>query len=443
MSSKVGVLALDKNGKVTICKASPENRGKGRCPHSLHQEEGETDADFIKRAGDLICEEGEEEKPQLEHKPITQNRVLELREKIYEICGTRDVHGSNIKEVLETLPLEKQRQIMEIGFEESKNFSFPITDDNFEEEDIKTKIYFGNMGDFGLGAKQRHIKEILHEIGESVSEKGPIYIKNNYKNGLNDDEWWDLQYATRVASVNKTVSISAPGAEARNLFYGLSDTVFIEDCFNDESTGILTCKAPGGLCEKCAKKSGMDTPSNKGMLSPLQILKNGCPNEGVRGIRIGGFVSTNLSEPLTQSYLNAIHAANDPNANQHKAIVATYECFSRSPIIEAVKKEQTTIGRRKVLFEKLKEAYAVQGINIDDFNIEIVAKKMTSYKKGDKGLRLVEDGELCDIISIKSTGNRGNIFKKASLGSAFKTLSEGGSYKKNADDAFNSLNIQL
>lgn len=427
-----GVLALTTDGRITYCTCDPANRGKGRCNHVAHAQDGESEADFIERVNSqIVTEEDTKDKPSdygYEENPITHDEVKQLREKIYELCGRRDVNMNNIKEVLESLPLEKQREIMEIGFEQSKYFAFPITDDNYEQEGLKTQIYFGNMGDFGLGAKKSHINEILSEIGTTVTEKGEAEIKNCYKKGLTDEEWWTLQYSTRMASVNKTVSISAPGAEARNLFYGLSDTIMIDDCGDDSSTGILSCHAPGGFCEKCARKSGMS--------KALDTLKKGCPDKGISGIRIGGFVSTNLSEPLTQSYLNAIHGANDPKANQHKVLVNTFDCYQRSPIIQDVLKETTTEGRRKVLCEKLKEAYKDQGIDIDDYNIEIVAKKMTSYKRGKNGLEFVKDGELCDIVSIKSIGNRGNIFKKASIGSSYKTLSVGGKFRKNKYDAF-------
>lgn len=435
------VLAMKSDGSISYCTCPPELRGKGNCNHVAHQEEGETEIEFINRVSDQIAEDNgksdeeiaKEEAIKKDQNPISKDDIKALREEIYEICGTRNVTSKNIKEVWGKLSLEQQHRLLEIGFEQSKYFAFPITADNCEEMDIRNKIYFGNMGDFGIGAKKNHIKEILTEIGTTVSEHGEVEIKGNYKDGLTEEQWWNLQYATRMASVNKTVSIAAPGAEARNLFYGLSDTLLIEDCMDDSSTGILTCKAPGGFCEKCARKSGMS--------KAIDELKKGCPDKGIDGIRIGGFVSTNLSEPLTQSYLNAIHSANDPKANQHKVIVATFDCHSRSPIIKKVLEEDTTEGRRKVLSEELKKAYSDQGIDMDPYNIEIIAKKMTSYKRKNGNLEFVEDGEVCDLVSIRSIGNRGNIFKKASLGSSYNLLSKGGESKINPHDAFNDLNV--
>lgn len=43
------VLAMTTDGKLTYCIASPENRGKGRCNHVAHQNNGETNEDFVKR----------------------------------------------------------------------------------------------------------------------------------------------------------------------------------------------------------------------------------------------------------------------------------------------------------------------------------------------------------------------------------------------------------
>lgn len=429
MSKKV--LALTNDGRITYCSCDPSQRGKGRCNHVAHQMPGESEKDFLTRASSSIKDESETETPEVEEKPISKEEIQELRNKIYEICGTDKVTAENIKDVLAKLDLESQRKVLEIGFEAGKYFDFIITDDNVEEKDIETKIYFSNMGDFGLGAKKSHINEILGSIGSTVGENGEIKIDNNYARGLTEEEWWSLQYATRMASVNKTVSIAAPGAEARNLFYGLSDTLLIDDCQDSSSTGILTCKAPGGFCEKCARKSGMG--------KAIDILKKGSPERGLSGVRVGGFVSTNLSEPLTQSYLNAIHGANDPKANQHKVLVQTFEGFASSPIIQEARKAKTTAEARKIMFDRLKEAYADQGIEIDDFNLEIIVKKMTSYKKGPNGLELIGDDDLCTIVSIKSIGNRGNIFKKASMGSSFKLLSRGGVSKKNPNDSFNSF----
>lgn len=43
------ILALDSNGNLSWCISRPENRGKGKCPHLLHQEEGENYDSFMQR----------------------------------------------------------------------------------------------------------------------------------------------------------------------------------------------------------------------------------------------------------------------------------------------------------------------------------------------------------------------------------------------------------
>lgn len=426
-------LALNKNGEITYCTAPLDKVGVGRCNHIDHQKDGESVEDFVARVSNNVVIESDSlpKEEEIIENPISLGEISEIKNKIFEIAGRDDLTVENLKDILPTLDHEQQRQIMKIGFDYSKYFAFPITIDNYEQENLKTQIYFSNMGDYGIGAKHEHINEILGEIGEIIEEKGVSYIKNNYVKGLTDEEWWRLQYSTRKASVNKTVSISAPGAEARNLFYGLSDTIIIDDCLNESSNGILDCDMPGGFCEKCAEKSGMK--------EILEILKRGSETGDISTVRIGGFVSTNLSEPLTQAYLNAIHGANDPKANQHKIIVATFEGYSSSPIIQEALKGKTTKERRRILKEGLKQAYIDQGIDIDEYNLDIVAKKMTSYKRGRKGLEYVEDGELCDISSVRSIGNIGNIFKKAALGSSFRNLSKGSESYENPYDAFSEF----
>lgn len=44
-----GVWAIDENGKPTICKAKPENRGKRKCNHRFHMSPGETKEEFLKK----------------------------------------------------------------------------------------------------------------------------------------------------------------------------------------------------------------------------------------------------------------------------------------------------------------------------------------------------------------------------------------------------------
>ena len=48
--TKEFVWAIDEDGKPCKCYALPENRGKGRCPHKFHAEEGETVQQLISRS---------------------------------------------------------------------------------------------------------------------------------------------------------------------------------------------------------------------------------------------------------------------------------------------------------------------------------------------------------------------------------------------------------
>lgn len=43
------IWGMEANGVVSKCFSSPENRGKGRCPHIVHQDESETNMEFIQR----------------------------------------------------------------------------------------------------------------------------------------------------------------------------------------------------------------------------------------------------------------------------------------------------------------------------------------------------------------------------------------------------------
>ena len=52
-----GVLALTTDGRVTYCVAPPEMRGKGRCNHVAHQEEGQSPEDFINSINSKIASE--------------------------------------------------------------------------------------------------------------------------------------------------------------------------------------------------------------------------------------------------------------------------------------------------------------------------------------------------------------------------------------------------
>ena len=204
---------------------------------------------------------------------------------------------------------------------------------------------------------------------------------------------------------------------ARKLFYALSDIEVKKDCGGDHSKGILNCKIPGGICSKCAKKDGIN-------LKP--------------GTLIGSQISTNLSEPLTQLSMREFHTGgkNLKDSKERNIINNTFDAYITSPIIAAAKEAKTTEDRRRIIYEGLKEQYSKNNIKMDDLNIMIIAKKMTSYINDPKtGKRYVKEGECCSISSIGSIGNFQNPFKKAELQSSYKTLTTPGRYEIRRDAA--------
>lgn len=56
------VLAVNVNGDITYCTVAPEMRGKGRCNHIAHQNDGESTQDFIQRINNLRQSTQAEEK---------------------------------------------------------------------------------------------------------------------------------------------------------------------------------------------------------------------------------------------------------------------------------------------------------------------------------------------------------------------------------------------
>ena len=194
---------------------------------------------------------------------------------------------------------------------------------------------------------------------------------------------------------------------ARILFYGMSDTEVIEDCGNSDSDGVMHCHAPG-ICRKCAKKSGWDIE---------------------KGQMVGSIISTNLTEGLTQASLSAIHIS---GKNESKAdwevIKDTLSGFSSSPVIVEAKKAKTTEEARQAIFKGLKKHYESAGIGVDDYNLQMVAKKLTSYKNDNGTLRFVKEGELCDLPSMQTIGGHNNIFLQAELRYSYDKLTTPGVY---------------
>lgn len=210
---------------------------------------------------------------------------------------------------------------------------------------------------------------------------------------------------------------------ARLMFYGLSDLQVAEDCGGDHSKGVLGCKCPeGNICEACSKQTRGGGQARAGEL-------------------IGGLVSTNASEPLTQMAMSKTHVgtAEQQRGSDHSAVViATLKGWRTSPIIEAAAKQPDQESMRQVLFDGLKSEYQAAGVDLDDFNIAVIVRKMTSYRRGPDGLMPVAEGELPTIAGMGQIGQRQNIFKRAELSAGYRIISKPMS-QTTSPDAANSI----
>lgn len=393
-SSKAFVWAIDEDGKPCKCYAKPENRGKRNCKHRFHQEPGESAKDFFEKHKMRTTPEAPADES------ISQDEIDDYATKIDEICGTH-VTPENYAEVIESLTPEQLDSLNKLGFDAAPKFSLPITDESFEEVNLSNKIYFSELPNYGIGGKVKAMNDMFGSVGDV-----PVYggetsnISSNYKTGLNSKEYFEKQFGVRGSEVQKTRLVSDPGYTARLLFYGLSDISVIEDCGNAESDGIMHCKAPG-ICKCCAAKSGLKVEA---------------------GDLAGAIVSTHMTEGLTQASLSAIHTGTGKKQDW-EIISDTLKAYSTSPVIKKAREEKTTEGARRAIFEGLKEAYSNAGIEIDDYNLEVVAKQLTSYKTDENGrLRHVREGELCDLPSIKTIGGHNNLFLQSQLSSSYKSL---------------------
>lgn len=411
-------LAINDKGDITFCSVPSEDRGKGRCNHIAHQEEGESVEDFISKINSKIKVEGVEEVKEIDTskmKPISQGEIDSYAKRIDEIAGVK-VTDENLHEVLLSLPPEKVRQIQQIGFEAAPEFSLPISNEDYLDETLNTHIYFSEMPGYGIAGKANAIKQMFDVVGEVPSEDGVVDIQSNYKYGLTPSQEFEKQFSARAASIAKTVSVAQPGYIARKLFYALSDIEVKDDC-GDSSKGILGCKVPGGVCEKCLKASGVEHYE--------------------AGTLLGSVISTNLSEPGTQLVMRHFHSGGQDLIGQENrdVINKTYDGFSSSYIIREAKEAKTTEEAREIMYESLKAEYEKEGISMDDYNLAIIAKKLTSYKRGKGGTRYVKDDEKCDIVSIGSIGNNSNPLKAAELQSPYRKLTKPGEYEMEPDAA--------
>lgn len=271
---------------------------------------------------------------------------------------------------------------------------------------MKNKLYFANLPAYGISGNNDAIRQMFDKVGSTPILGGEFKIEHSYEEGLTPHEYFQRQFMARNALINKSVSTAKPGYVARKLFYAMSDIMVAKDCGGDHRD-ILSCSMPEGhICEACAKA-----------VQGGEVVKE--------GQLIGAWVSTNMSEPLTQLSMNQKHVGSsdvDKQQNEANVIMGTLDGWGSSPLIQEVIKAETTEERRRILYEGLKNQYKNANVKMDDFNIQVVARKMTSYKRVPGGLVPIQPGEKCDVVSMATIGNYGNIFKTAELGTGYKYL---------------------
>ena len=577
------VLAVNTDGNITYCTCPPELRGTGRCNHIAHQNNGETPEKFIKRIENISVEKQEENKEKEDekdskelnpnervdlrkHREITQKEIDTMAKQLDEICGVH-ITPDNWKDVFSKLDGDKMHEIVKLGFAAAPEFSLPISDERYEDENIKNKIYFANLPEYGIAGNRDAIKQMFDKIGNTPTLDGKGYeINHSYEQGLTPKEYFERQLSARDASINKSVSTAKPGYciwenslvtlqngeeifwkdlqvgnifedgsiceeiqdwqmkpcyelkisnhnpivlsfdhlisgkilinneeitnleksanarenigetdpswicvediydmftnfhaaidicadsndcleyvkefrglepqrvrcissstgyyetngiihhnTARKLFYCLSETMVADDCGYsgpEEERSALNCLMPEGhVCLKCAHAT-----QGGGFIK--------------KGDMIGGHISTGLSEALTQLSMKQKHVGTGQVTGQINAshtIMNTLDGFKTSPIIQRASEAETTQEMREIIFHGLKDLYHDAGIKEDDFNIQMIARKLTSYKRGKNGVEPIQPGEKADIVSMVSLGNKDNIFKKAELSAGYKILTK-------------------
>ena len=323
-----GVLALNLNGDLTYCTAPEELRGKGRCNHLAHQGKDEDTAAFLDRISEKmdniknhINVDPEDEGISVEGKEITQEEIDAYAAKLDEIAGQK-VTMDNINQIMATLTPKQISDIAKIGFEAAPEFSLPITDENYEDEVVKNQLYFANLPSYGIAGNAASLEQMFKSVGIVQTAEGTFEIKNSYKEGLTDEEYFAKQYSARDALYNKGVATSKPGFTARKLFYCMSDTMVVDDC-GGPHIDALHCKMPEGhVCRKCAN-----------MTKGGETIKP--------GDLVGGLVSTNMSEALTQLSMKNMHPLFG------KQVVEIYRNESEFKIITdgPVKNGKDSLGR--------------------------------------------------------------------------------------------------
>ncbi len=204
------VLAINTSGDLTYCTVPPELRGRGRCNHIAHQNPDETVDQFIERVNESKQAITDEVEKNLGEE-ISDDEVQELSSRIDKIAGVH-LTKDNFNEVMNGLSPDQLAEITKIGFEAAPMFSLPISDEDLENESIKTQIYFSKLPEYGIAGNAASLAHMFEKVGEAPYNNGEtIDIPNSYKHGLTPHEYFQKQFSARAAMIAKTVSVAKPG----------------------------------------------------------------------------------------------------------------------------------------------------------------------------------------------------------------------------------------
>lgn len=214
------VMALDNNNQMSWCTATPENRGKGNCPHKIHQEPGESVQDFMTRAEEYSklddntiqeLKEVEKNKDNDYRREEDEEIIKEYLDELDEIAGEK-VTNENLDEVLNRLTPEQMNRFAQIGFSAAPTFSLPVSDEHYGEADVENKLYFATLPQNKVGGKMKAIEQMFCKVGTVPTHKDEEYdIEHSYYEGLTPQEYFAKQFTARKANVSKSIDVAKPG----------------------------------------------------------------------------------------------------------------------------------------------------------------------------------------------------------------------------------------
>ena len=237
------VLALNVNGDITYCTCPPELRGSGRCNHVAHQNEGESPEEFVERINSSSFDDGSIN-PVEQANEVTQEQIDRFAEEIDKIAGCH-VTGDNLNEVLKSLTPDQVAKITQIGFNAAPVFSLPIRDEQYEDENVKNKLYFANLYKHGAGGSASAIAQMFERVGPTPTHHGEMVdIQHSYEQGLTPDEYFAKQYYARQAMITKGVGTSKPG-------YCISGNSQVTVLFDGNLESVLWSDVDVGTVMEC------------------------------------------------------------------------------------------------------------------------------------------------------------------------------------------------